>query len=373
MITDAVKKYVYHEEPGIVLLHGDCREIMPQLAPESVQCCVTSPPYWGLRDYGVSGQMGLEPTLEEYVARMRDVFEHVRAALRPDGTLWLNLGDSYASGGRKERDPGQSNMHPAFKGEAFKDGLRPETPPGLKPKDLVGVPWRVAFALQSSGMADPKACLIIERILSDMISAYGDEPIPEKALLVLDRLRSEYAEAKGTSWYLRSDIIWHKPNPMPESVTDRPTKAHEYLFLLSKSERYYYDHEAIREPFRESSIKRAAQDIEHQAGSTRAVGKTNGPMKMVGSVVRGANKRTVWTVATKPYKGAHFATYPPELIEPCILAGSRPGDVVLDLFNGSGTTGQVCKRLGRRYIGIELNASYLALNEDRIGRQGVLV
>lgn len=286
-----------------------------------VQMCVTSPPYFGLRDYGHAGQLGLEATPAAYVAALVEVFALVRELLADDGVLWLNLGDSYAP-----------------------------------KKQLLGIPWRVAFALQEDG------------------------------------------------WILRQDIIWQKPNPMPESVTDRCTKAHEYIFILVKNERYHFDHESIKEPASPASLARWAQDVESQAGCDRVPGKTNGTMKAVGGarskrdsfkredskraeVIPGQtaathrpdrdesewdtatrNRRSVWTVATVPYKGAHFATFPPALIEPCILAGSRPGDIVLDPFFGSGTSGQVSQQLGRRWIGCELNREYEPLQKERLAQ-----
>jgi DNA modification methylase len=295
-----------------------------------VQCAVTSPPYWGLRQYageqgvewsdGTVHPLGLEPTPDLYVAHMVEVFREVKRVLRPDGTLWLNLGDSYTSigrTGRKEspgvgakqemerveraaewapRDPGDPDAH-------FKWSL----PGGQKPKDLVGIPWMVAFALRADG------------------------------------------------WYLRSDIIWHKPNPMPESVTDRPTKSHEYLFLLSKSERYFYDADAIRE---EAAPWNSSKGFNHDGQSIRNIEGRIGERADVEQ--SGRNKRTVWTVATRPYIGAHFATYPEDLIEPCILAGSAVGDTVLDPFNGSGTTGRVALRHGRRYVGTDISREYLS-------------
>jgi len=280
-----------------VLIHADARAI--PLKDESVHCCVTSPPYCGLRDYGVAGQIGLERTPEEYVAVLVEVFREVRRVLKADGTLWLNLGDSYqnAKGKAHGVDPKQP---------ARRHGLRPQdvTIPGLKPKDLVGIPWRVAFALQADG------------------------------------------------WWLRSDIIWSKPNPMPESVTDRPTKAHEYVFLLAKSERYYYSNEAIRESsFRAGeipggSIKTSILQPSMRAASQRPVASTR-------------NARSVWTIATTPYPGAHFATFPPELARRCILAGCPPGGSVLDPFVGSGTTVMVARRLGREGIGLDINPKYL--------------
>lgn len=321
MIPAFVKKYIHHEEPGVVLLHGDCREILPQLKHESIQCCVTSPPYWGLRDYGTDGQIGLEDTPERYTERMSEVFVGVSKALRQDGTLWLNLGDTYmGSWGATSHDLNEKAKSAGY-------NYRPPQSvrhSSLKPKDLVGIPWRVAFALQADG------------------------------------------------WYLRSDIIWHKSNPMPESVTDRPTKAHEYIFLMSKEAKYYYDNEAIKEPAQDwgerdrsnwsRRIHANKMGIKPHMGGEKANFKENG-----------CNKRSVWTIATKPYPGAHFAVFPPELIEPCILAGTKEGDIVLDPFGGSQTVGYVCKKHKRRYIGIDINAEYLDLAPERIGPQGVLI
>ena len=302
------------------LYHGDCLHVLPTLDASSVQMCVTSPPYWGLRDYGVDGQLGLEKTPDEYVSKMVAVFREVRRVLKDDGTLWLNLGDSYTSGGRSSWRSGVSDN----KGQRVLDDAehRPDTPTGLKPKDLIGIPWRVAFALQADG------------------------------------------------WYLRQDIIWHKPNPMPESVTDRCTKAHEYLFLLSKSARYWFDAEAIREPDKGTDHRRnvapnvyePSQGIASKHSQLRTLEGRNG---------QGANKRSVWTVNSQPYAEAHFATFPPKLIEPCILAGSRSGDVVLDPFFGSGTTGEVCERLGRQWVGVELNREYVGMAKRRTAQQGL--
>ena len=304
---------------------GDCRETMRRWAAEGikVQTCVTSPPYFGLRDYGHEGQIGLEQTPEQYIDAMVEVFRCVKDVLADDGTLWLNIGDSYARNAGPEESKlktlhtmgvGQKKAHEM--GAMRKGENKP--PPGCKPKDLIGTPWMLAFALRADG------------------------------------------------WYLRQDIIWHKPNPMPESVRDRCTKAHEYIFLLSKSERYFYDHEASMEPVAASTIERLSQPALHQQeGSTRVPGKTNGNMKAVGRTDL-RNRRSVWTVATRPYKGAHFATFPPALIEPCILAGTRPGDIVLDPFMGSGTTAQVALQHRRQYLGCELNPDYGPLQQQRI-------
>lgn len=383
------------------IIVGDCVEQLRLLETESIQTCVTSPPYWGLRDYGHPEQLGLERTPYEYVENLVAVFREVRRVLRDDGTLWLNLGDCYATGaGKVGEHPGGGEQGARWRGDvdrvrddkrgyrgerlvntnggdvarpktngrgsraghegkhAYGEGgvgVGPMTQPnrmpieGLKPKDLVGVPWRVALALQSD------------------------------------------------AWYLRSDIIWSKPNPMPESVTDRPTKAHEYLFLLSKSERYLYDSEAIKEPA--SSADEAQWDpgtdglggADRQTGrSTRRFAKSGNKERKPGSA-RGCpagtganvcgsvpwegvkrNKRSVWTVATQPFKGAHFATFPPALIEPCILAGSRRGDTILDPFGGAGTTGLVAERLGRHATLIELNPDYAELARQRIAHDAPL-
>jgi DNA modification methylase len=301
----------------------------------SVHCCVTSPPYYGLRDYGAAGQLGLEKTPEEYVAKMVEVFREVRRVLRDDGTLWLNLGDSYAANRGGTRQPAET-LAGGIGGKTEDGGLvnrdrfdgynptRNATAIGLKHKDMIGIPWRVAFALQSDG------------------------------------------------WYLRQDIIWNKPNPMPESVTDRCTKAHEYIFLLSKSQKYYYDAEAVREPVCEVSLRRAEYgwDCDRPSTKNNALGNGGGihTEKMGTRFVDplGRNRRSVWTVTTKPFKGSHFATFPPDLIEPMIKAGCPIGGTVLDPFFGSGTTGLVALKLGRDFIGIELNPDYCKMAHDRI-------
>lgn len=290
------------------ILTGDCRKILATLPDESVHCCVTSPPYFGLRDYGVAGQMGLEQTPAEYVEGMVTVFREVRRVLRDDGTLWLNLGDSYAGhnlpgwrAGNEVKNNGASN----------KNGVGYVA--GLKPKDLIGIPWRVAFALQADG------------------------------------------------WWLRSDIIWHKPNPMPESVADRCTKAHEYLFLLSKSERYFYDAEAIAE----EAIRRGEWNNSNEQHPEYA-------MHRIVKVGETRNRRSVWTVATQPFAEAHFATFPPALIEPCIKAGCPTGGTVLDPFGGAGTSGLVADRLGRNAILIELNPAYAEMARNRIEKSAGL-
>ncbi len=262
------------------LLVGDARQTLLQMPNRHFDCIVTSPPYWGLRDYGVPGQIGAEPTVDDYIADLVSLFREARRTLADDGTLWLNIGDSYTSGGRTWRDADAKN-----KGRAM--DYRAPTPEGLKSKDLIGVPWRLAFALQTDG------------------------------------------------WYLRTDIIWNKPNCQPESVKDRPTRAHEYVFLFSKSEKYYYDWRAIMEP---------AAD-------------TNKKLK---------NRRTIWNIKTEPYPGSHFAVYPKALVRLCIAAGSRQNGRVLDPFFGSGTTGVVCNELGRDCVGIEVNAEYAELARKRL-------
>ncbi|WXJ84384.1 Modification methylase RsrI [Moorella thermoacetica] len=303
---------------------GDALEVLKGLPADSVNCCVTSPPYWGLRDYGMEGQVGGEDTPEKYIARLVGIFSEVRRVLRPDGTLWLNLGDCYASPGkegkwdekRRQKDTGRRLYHmQANRGRV----------PGLKNKDLVGIPWAVAFALRNAG------------------------------------------------WYLRSDIIWYKPNAMPESVADRPTKAHEYLFLLSKSERYYYDYQAIQEDA-------VSGDPNSPRGSAAVIGIPHngrrkqdeaGNRRYTGFNTRyqpreKRNKRSVWIVPTKPFPEAHFAVYPLDLIKPCILAGCPPGGTVLDPFGGSGTTSLAAKQLGRNSIYIDLNPAYLEMAVKRM-------
>ena len=268
-----------HKQP-IVTLNGDTREMVRQLPDDTFQCAVTSPPYWGVRDYGVDNQIGAEPDLYQYIERLVAVFRELRRALKPDGTFWLNIGNTYSSGGRKWRDVDDKN-----KGRAM--SYRPPTPPGLKKKDLIGVAWLLALACQKDG------------------------------------------------WYLRNDIIWHKPNGQPESVKDRLTVSHEYLFMFSKSERYYFDQDAIKE------------------------NTSNGNSRK--------NKRTVWSINTEPCPEAHFAVFPGALIRPCILAGSKKGDIVLDPFYGAGTVGIITKELDRKCVGIELNDDYLHIAEKRTG------
>ena len=298
-----------------MILIGDCVESMRGLPDQSVHTCVTSPPYFGLRDYGHDGQIGLEPTPDQFVGKLVEVFREVKRVLRDDGTLWLNLGDSYASyrDGKATPDTtrGDDTGTLVPKGAAKNRMASTFAGSSIKHKDLIGIPWRVAFALQADG------------------------------------------------WYLRQDIIWHKPNPMPESVTDRCTKAHEYIFLLSKSERYYYDAKAIKEP---------ASGRETFFGSDRyskGAGRNDAGRHSV-TTCETRNKRSVWTVTTKPFKGAHFATFPPTLIKPCILAGCPIGGTVLDPFGGSGTTGLVAQAWGRKFILCELNPEYAEMAKNRI-------
>ena len=310
------------------LLIGDCRNILPTLEAKSVQCVVTSPPYYKLRDYGAEEQIGQEDTVEEYVKNLVDVFREVKRVLKDDGTLWLNLGDSYAGSNKNRNAAGESYM--------LKDGCRDSTHTGrrmgiikptplsgwLKPKDLIGVPWRVAFALQEDG------------------------------------------------WYLRQDIIWHKPNVMPEAVKDRCTKSHEYIFLLSKSKNYYFNAEAIKEPV--VSIK--GNNKTFRNGGVYTKGQSYFNSKKIEAETHGnkpnesskRNKRDVWTIPTHPYKGAHFATFPLKLVIPCILAGSRKEDVILDPFFGSGTVAEAASLLNRNWIGIELSSAYQNLYKKRL-------
>jgi len=307
---------------------GDCRETMRRWKEQGIkaQTCVTSPPYYGLRDYGHEGQIGLEETPEEYIKAMVEVFRCVWDVLEDDGTLWLNIGDSYNGSGGQGTKPNIMSKEAADGrgGKAIKVD-------GIKQKDLIGIPWMLAFALRADG------------------------------------------------WYLRQDIIWHKPNPMPESVQDRCTKAHEYIFLMSKSQKYYYDRMSIAEPaaYAEEHArkktswgnKKADAGVKANIEKYQVIGEEN-KTTLAGGM---ANKRSVWTVATKPYAGAHFAVFPSDLIEPCILAGAPVGGIVLDPFMGSGTTAQVAQNLGRQYIGCELNPAYMELQNIRTAQQSLVL
>ncbi|MDR1556792.1 MAG: site-specific DNA-methyltransferase [Tannerellaceae bacterium] len=307
---------------------GDAKEVLATLPDSSVDCCVTSPPYFGLRDYHVDGQIGLESTTRAYVERLLDVFNQVYRVLKTEGTLWLNIGDSYAGSGR-----GKGGINRSMQPKASSTGYlfdKPYRLEGCKNKDLIGIPWMLAFALRSSG------------------------------------------------WYLRQEIIWHKPNAMPESVTDRCTKSHESLFLLSKSPKYYYDHRAIMEPAkydgrRDTVAKDSPKYSQVSDDPTHNFARRaheRWPNMAHGYPAR--NRRDVWRVPTRPFRGAHFATFPPELIEPCILAGCPAGGVVIDPFFGSGTTGVVARILGRNYIGIDLNAEYIQIAEERLRRSAAI-
>jgi DNA modification methylase len=313
-----------------IIEFGDCRETMRRWREQGIkaQTCVTSPPYYGLRDYGHDGQIGLEETPEEYIAAMVDVFRCVWDVLADDGTLWLNIGDSYYNyrPGKGQALVKQSvaNSDQDLPQTCARRGNKLE---GLKEKDLIGIPWMLAFALRADG------------------------------------------------WYLRQDIIWHKPNPMPESVQDRCTKAHEYIFLMSKKQKYYYDADAIREPHKrlwDESNGGNMSDVGHKKNGKIETKQTH-PNGYPMPNELGANKRSVWTITTKPYEGAHFAVFPQDLIEPCILAGAAPGQVVLDPFMGSGTTAQVAQHLGRQYLGCELNPEYKPLQEKRLRQMSLVL
>lgn len=329
-----------------LIYNSECRLGLKRLPDNSVNCCVTSPPYFGLRDYGNDAQIGLEATPEEYIKKLVEVFREVRRVLTADGTLWVNIGDSYNGSGKAGKNPNYIGKHKTFGkvGNPNTFGV-PVNIKGLKSKDLIGIPWMLAFALRADG------------------------------------------------WYLRQDIIWSKPNPMPESVRDRCTKSHEYIFLLSKSRLYYFDAEAIKVPARESTMRRVKQDVDNQVGSSRSL-KTNGNMKaVIGGRKRNfadmpeddpmyrtstnreyeytdkANKRSVWEVSTSAFHDAHFAVFPPALIVDCIKAGCPEDGVVLDPFMGSGTTAIVSRKLNRNYIGFEINKDYVRLAENRIVKE----
>ena len=298
---------------------GDCVEIIKGISANSVQSVITSPPYYGLRDYGHDGQIGLEKTPEAYVAKMVEVFREVRRVLRDDGTVWLNIGDSYAGSGKggQSAEKRSAGWQPTYANKGY-------VPPDCKPKDLIGIPWMLAFALRTDG------------------------------------------------WWLRQDIIWHKPNPMPESVLDRCTRSHEYLFLLSKSAQYYFDANTVREPLSESTKMRDKTPrgrSQNGGGSAESMAGYDYSRENLGNMTSnpsGRNRRSVWSINTKPYKGAHFAVMPEALVEPCVLAGSKAGDTILDPFAGSGTVGVVALRHGRDFVGCELNSEYVEIAEMRI-------
>ena len=297
-----------------LILFGDCKETLKQFPRNSAQMCVTSPPYYGLRDYGgEANQIGQEETPEEFIQSLVEVFREVRDVLKDDGVLWLNIGDSYynyrpGTGGLPKQTVSRTNQDLPEQCNRRENKLD-----GLKEKDLIGIPWMLAFALRADG------------------------------------------------WYLRQDIIWHKPNPMPESVKDRCTKSHEYIFLLSKNKKYYYDNEAIKEP-----VKQDWGTRDRTKGKYHNPGTGLAPHSGLSKSYDRKNKRSVWSITNKPYKGAHFACFPPDLIEPCILAGSREGDVILDPFMGSGTTAMVAKQHDRSYIGCELHEDYGSLIQKRL-------
>lgn len=298
------------------IYHGDCLEILKQLPDESVDCCVTSPPYYGLRDYGVDGQIGLEETPEEYIKKLTEVFHEVKRVLKNDGTLWVNIGDTYNTSSYHKDEKSNGHGKQGTNRGVFENVVERPMAKNCKPKDLIGIPWMLAFSLRADG------------------------------------------------WYLRQDIIWHKPNPMPEPVKDRCTKSHEYIFLLSKSSQYHFDYEKIQEDAICKDDRRADMGRLEYDGK-RANGTDDKAQQSFVKIVDKRNKRDVWNINVQPTKEAHFATFPERLIEPCILAGCREDGIVIDPFFGSGTTGRVAERLNRRWIGIELNPKYIDIAKKR--------
>lgn len=367
----------------LTIHHGDALAKLRAIRSSSVQCCVTSPPYWGLRDYGVEGQIGLEPTFEEFLDNLVAVFREVRRVLKRNGTCWINMGDCHVGGGLSGGTAvSRARGELVYRG-AIGKGKVP-VPTLCKAKDLLGQPWALAFALRA-GFSTCDGCGTEKR--TDLWPIHNGHRVCIDCLLA-GRLEAKVAQTEK-GWFLRRDIIWHKPNPMPESAKDRPTNSHEYLFLLSKSKSYFYDHEAIKERVTgnahprgdgvnpKASVKtpsnwdtgEGAHGTIHKRG--RDAGRAARPKQnesfsgSVRDLVETRNKRTVWTVPTMGFKEAHFATYPPDLIKPCILAGTRPGDVVLDCFAGSGTTGMVALELGRKATLIEVSKRYLPLIHKR--------
>lgn len=331
------------------IFNVNCNEGLKLLPDKCINTCVTSPPYYGLRDYGTDDQIGLENTPEQFIEKLVEVFREVKRVLRDDGTLWLNIGDSYNGYKGNQFTNSASSEYAGFRDQPARNSKFGLESKNLKPKDLIGIPWMLAFALRADG------------------------------------------------WYLRQDIIWHKPNPMPESVTDRCTKSHEYIFLLSKNPKYYYDFESIKTEISDTTIQRLKQDTRYQEGSSRVPGKKNGNMKAVGELRKGydrgkgdkklashsgnyaadgsiigggmANKKSVWTVTTRPFKEAHFATFPERLIIDCIKAGCPENGIVLDPFMGAGTTALVAKKLNRNYTGFEINADYIKISDKRLNNE----
>lgn len=369
---------------------GDALAVLRTMESDSVDCVVTSPPYWGLRDYGVDGQLGLEPTPEAFLESMVAVFREVRRVLKPTGTCWVNMGDSYA-GARRGGHPsststldGSGSVAPRISSRRRDDAPVPRSDlrvPGLKPKDLVGMPWRLALALQA-GFATCSLCSL--ELRADLWPVHNGHRICLECMLA-GRIGAKVRQSEN-GWWLRRDIIWHKPNPMPESVSDRPTTAHESLFLLTKSERYFYDADAIREEA--VSLRPSGNGFEGRQGGARGLPMSGGAgnpkrsppgnqqdgqgvgFKMKGTWTKpaGRDKRSVWTIPTQAFPESHFATFPIKLVEPCILAGCPASGMVLDPFSGSGTTGCAALLHGRSFVGIELNPEYAVMARRRIAK-----
>ncbi len=388
---------------------GDVLDRLREMPDGSINTCITSPPYWGLRDYGtaswvggdvecdhvgrrgrqgttgeradrthsqqeiyketcgrcgatrVDKQLGLEPTPEEFISKMVEVFREVKRVLRDDATCWINMGDSYLSQQGKGFN-GQKRLDDDSRNNPVK------RPSNIKPKDLAGMPWTLALALRDDGAASPDAMRMLDKLREALLADFGDwDSVPAQTRDLIGEIDREWEDAHKGGWFLRSDIIWHKPNPMPESCTDRPTKSHEYIFLLSKRGKYYYDADAIREDG-VGTLWHAVGGMSRPLGKDGVIDNSADLSEVRNDDLErpGRNKRDVWTVSTFAYPEAHFATYPPKLIEPCILAGCPEGGTVLDPFSGSGTTGLVALRHGRNYIGIELNPEYAAMSRRRI-------
>jgi len=347
------------------LLTGNSLKLQADFPAASVQMSVSSPPYYNARDYEEEAeQLGREDTPEDYVANLVAIYRQTHRLLKPDGTLWVNISDTYAGSG------GAGNQFNQLE-KGLKKYKQSRLPPGLKKKDLIGIPWRFALAMQADGVADLKAMKVLERVMAELTAEYKGQ-LPDRVQNVLDRLMSEYAEAKGASWWLRQDIIWHKTNGKPEPAKDKCARAHEYIFLFSKSPQYYFDYKSIQVPSKSQNRKPAV------FGGKKAI---NNPIKPSDPRYRNGhedsgrtfqygaplvNLRSVWSSSVSTYRGEHFATYPPQLILPCILAGSRPGDTVIDPFSGTATTGQVALERECNYIGIDLSEKYTQFGHERL-------
>lgn len=365
---------------------GDAREILVSFKPQIFNTCVTSTPYYGLRDYGVKGQYGLESTPEEFIHNQVQVFEEVKRTLRDDGTLWLNIGDSYWGGKGLSGAPApeyqaqRSHLGISMNKKYQQVGTGPgkvritdKKHPIIKAKDLIGIPWKLAFALRDYGAADLNAVKVLEDVMRRIVSKYAEagQAIPDKILAVIESMMKEYGQAKGKSWYLRQDIVWHKPNPMPESIKDRCTRSHEFIFLLSKQKKYYFDADAIRTPYidlmKEATDKPITGFNDVPPGHVEHSAKNKSRKGFYNSL--GANRRDVWTISVKPIAEAHFATFPEDIPDLCIKAGCPKGGIVVDPYMGAGATAISAVNNGCKYVGVDINPKNIGISKRQMYKE----